>query len=76
MSPNREFPRALKVEANENISFPIGTILAVEKYYERLYLPLIFGKHKKKGRAINPNLTFLVLFRFFQENLAVEFDRS
>jgi transposase len=41
------------VEPNENISFPIGTILTVQIYYERLGLCGIFGKHKKRGRDIN-----------------------
>jgi transposase len=41
------------ITPNENISFPIGTILTVQRYYEHLGLCGIFGKHKKRGRDIN-----------------------
>lgn len=58
------------VEANENISFPIGTILAVEKYYDQLYLPLILGKHKSRGRDINSLVKALVSYKL-TENQSV-----
>ncbi len=45
--------RTKAVESNSNISFPIGTILAVQKYYKRLGLSDIFGKFKSRGRNIN-----------------------
>lgn len=45
--------RTEQVTANNNISFPIGTILTVKKYYKRLGLSDIFGKFKKRGRNIN-----------------------
>jgi hypothetical protein len=32
---------------NENICFPIGTILAVNKLYDTLDFSTVFGKHKK-----------------------------
>ena len=45
--------RTESVKSNTNISFPIGTILAVKKYYKRLGLSDIFGKFKSRGRDIN-----------------------
>jgi transposase len=51
------------ITPNENISFSIGTILTVQKYYERLGLCGIFGKHKKRGRDINTHLTVTVEYK-------------
>ncbi len=51
------------ITPNENISFPIGTILAVQKYYGRLGLSEIFGKHKDRGRDINSLIKALVSYR-------------
>lgn len=53
MPINKTFLRTELVESNDNISFPIGTILAVQKYYKRLGLSDIFGKFKSRGRDIN-----------------------
>ena len=33
---------------NNNISFPIGTILTVEQLCDLLDLPTVFGKHKEE----------------------------
>ncbi len=43
-------PGTFDISQNNNISFPIGTILAVQKYYDHLSLSEIFGKHKSRGR--------------------------
>jgi transposase len=51
------------ITPNENISFPIGTILSVRKYYERLGLDELFGKHKSRGRDINSLIRALVSYR-------------
>lgn len=51
------------ITPNENISFPIGTILAVQRYYEQLGLSRVFGKHKKRGRDINSLLSALLSYR-------------
>ncbi|HDH27779.1 MAG TPA: IS1634 family transposase, partial [Euryarchaeota archaeon] len=51
------------ITPNENISFPIGTILAVQKYYGRLGLSAVFGKHKARGRDINSLIEALVSYR-------------
>ncbi len=58
------------LEPNENISFPIGTTLAVQKYYRRLGLPAIFGKHKNRGRDINSLLEALLSYKL-TENQSV-----
>ena len=48
---------------NDNISFPIGTILAVQNYYQRLGFLKIFGKHKKRGRDINSLIEALLSYK-------------
>jgi len=58
------------ITPNKNISFPIGTILAVQKYYEQLDLPKIFGKHKKRGRDINSLIEALLSYKL-TENQSV-----
>ena len=58
------------VESNNNISFPIGTILAVQKYYKRLGLSEIFGKFKKRGHDINSLVEALVSYKL-TENQSV-----
>ena len=53
MSLKQSILRTESVTSNDNISFPIGTILAVKKYYGHLGLSDIFGKFKSRGRDIN-----------------------
>ena len=53
MSTKQSALRTISVESNSNISFPIGTILAVQKYYKHLGLSEIFGKFKSRGHNIN-----------------------
>lgn len=53
MSLKQSTLRTELAESNTNISFPIGTILAVKKYYEHLGLSDIFGKFKSRGHNIN-----------------------
>jgi transposase len=62
--------RTRVITPNENISFPIGTILAVQRYYEHLELSEIFGKHKSRGRDINSLIEALVSYRL-TENQSV-----
>jgi len=62
--------RTRSIKPNDNISFPIGTILAVQQYYERLGLPAIFGRHKRRGRDINALVAALVSYRL-TENQSV-----
>jgi len=63
---------------NNNISFPIGTILTVKKLYDLLDLLAIFGKHNTKGVGINKLLKALVSYKltdnFSIKKIHIEFD--
>ena len=52
-----------EIRPNENISFPIGTILSVQRLYGKLKLFRVFSKHKKKGRDINSLIQSLVSYK-------------
>ncbi len=52
-------PRTYEIVPNQNISFPIGTVYAVENLYRVLNCSEIFGKHKKNGIDINKLLKAL-----------------
>jgi len=45
--------RAGQLHPNKNISFPIGSILAVKEYYDFLGLSTIFSRFKGRGIEIN-----------------------
>ena len=55
--------RTYDIIPNENICFPIGTILAVDQFYDVLDFPTVFGKHKKNGIDINNLLKALVSYK-------------
>jgi len=55
--------RTYEIVPNNNISFPIGTILTVEKLYDVLDFTTVFGKHKKHGIDINKLLKALVSYK-------------
>jgi transposase len=55
--------RTNEIEANENISFPIGTIFLVRKLFEVLNFNGVFGKHKKNGIDINKLIRALVSYK-------------
>jgi hypothetical protein len=40
--------RTYEITPNDNICFPIGTILAVKNKYEKLDFEGVFGKYKKR----------------------------
>jgi len=63
-------PRAIRLVPNDNISFPIGTVLSVEKYYDFLGLSDVFGKHKKKGIDINSLIKALLSYKL-SENQSI-----
>ncbi len=48
---------------NKNICVPIGSILAVQSFYEKLDLCEIFSKHKSKGLDLNNLLIDLVNYK-------------
>lgn len=62
--------RTDEIIPNDNICFPIGTILAVKKQYEKLDFSGIFGKHKKKGRDINSLVKALLSYKL-TENFSI-----
>ncbi len=62
--------RTDEIIPNDNICFPIGTILAVKKQYENLDFSSIFGKHKKKGRDINSLIKALLSYKL-TENFSI-----
>jgi transposase len=55
--------RTCDIVPNNNISFPIGTVQTVEKLYDLLDFPTVFGKHKKNGIDINDLLKALVSYK-------------
>ena len=62
--------RTNEIIPNDNICFPIGTILAVKRQYEKLGFSSIFGKHKKKGRDINSLIQALLSYKL-TENFSI-----
>jgi len=55
--------RTNEITPNNNICFPIGTIIAVKKQYDKLGLSRVFSKHKNKGRDTNTLLMALVSYK-------------
>jgi transposase len=70
MLTNNRKPRAKELQPNNNISFPIGTVLAVNKYYQKLDLETIFSKFKSSGIDINTLVQLLIAYKL-TENLSI-----
>lgn len=62
--------RTNKVNYNENISFPVGTALAVEKYGEKLCFDHIFSKFKQRGVPLEGLVKALISYKL-SENLSL-----
>lgn len=62
--------RTYGIKSNNNITFPIGTVVTVQKYSQKLDFGSIFGKHKKKGRKINELIDALISYRL-SENQSI-----
>jgi transposase len=62
--------RTRVVRPNRNISFPIGTILAVDDYFEKIGFPEVFSNHKTKGININSLVKALLSYKV-TENLSI-----
>lgn len=58
------------LQPNHNISFPIGTILTVRKYYDSLDLSTIFSRFKTRGIDINSLIQLLISYKL-TENLSI-----
>ena len=63
-------PRTIKVESNNNISFPVGTSLAVKKYSEKLNFKRIFSKFKQRGIPLKGLVEALITYKL-SENLSL-----
>ena len=60
-------PRTIQLVTNNNISFPIGTALAVKKYSSKLGFERIFSKFKERGISL-PNLVEALISYRLTEN--------
>ena len=58
------------MQPNENISFPIGTVLTVKSFYRKLDLHSLFQRFKKRGIDINSLIQSLIAYRL-TENLSI-----
>jgi len=63
--------RTYEITPNDNICFPIGTMLAVENLYEELNLSSTLGKHKSKGIDFNSLIKALLSYKL-TENFSVD----
>ena len=63
--------RTYEIVPNENISFPIGTISAVDRLYNILNFSDIIGKHKRNGIDINKLVKALVSYKL-SENFSIK----
>jgi len=70
MSTKTTFPRASSLFPNENISFPVGTVLTVKSYFQKLNLHPLFKRFKKHGIDINSLIQAMITYRL-TENLSV-----
>jgi len=66
--------RTYEISPNNNICFPIGTILTVQIQHEKLGFQYVFSKYKKKGRDLNSLITALVthLRQFKIKTIAID----
>ena len=61
----------MELVPNNNISFPIGTIKTVKKYYDSLDLDTVFEKYKTKGRDLNSLIQALLSYRLTENQSLV-----
>lgn len=62
--------RTNRIKKTQNISFPVGTILAVQEYYDKLHFFDVFAGYKKKGRELNSLIQALLSYKL-TENLSI-----
>lgn len=58
------------IKTNSNISFPVGTALAVQKYAEKLDFESIFSKFKQRGVPLDKIVCALISYKL-TENLSL-----
>lgn len=59
-----------EIKTNSNISFPVGTAIAVQKYEKKLHFDRIFSKFKQKGIALDKIVAALISYKL-SENLSL-----
>jgi transposase len=62
--------KTISIAPNENKSFAIGTVLLVDDWYERLGLPGIIGRHKRKGIDLDALVRGMLAYKL-GENFSV-----
>jgi len=62
--------RTKQIEHNENISFPVGTAIAVQKYSKKLNFGHIFSKFKQRGISLKGLVEALISYKL-SENLSL-----
>ena len=62
--------RTYTVRPNQNITFPIGTVLTVQQYAEKLDFLQLFGQYKKRGRDLDKLVAALVSYKL-TENFSI-----
>ena len=55
--------RIIRLNTNRNISFPVGTALAVRKYSKKLDFENIFSRYKKRGVGIIGLIEAMITYR-------------
>jgi transposase len=63
--------RSFHTIPNKNICVPIGSILAVQVFYEKLNFCDIFSKHKSKGLDLNSLLIGLLRYKLI-DNFSIK----
>ncbi len=63
--------RAFPTIPNKNICVPIGSMLAVQYFYEKLNFSDVFSKHKSRGLDLNSLLIGLVSYKL-TENFSIK----
>jgi len=56
-------PRTINIKSNNNISFPVGTTISVQKYSNKLDFEKIFSKFKQRGISLFNLIEALVSYR-------------
>ena len=62
--------RTYEISPNNNICFPVGTILTVQKQHDKFGFNHIFGKYKKNGIDLNSLIMALVSYKL-TDNLSI-----
>lgn len=63
-------PRTNGLKLNDNISFPVGTAIAVQKYSKKLHFEHIFSKFKQRGVPLKGLIEALTTYKL-SENLSL-----